>query len=78
MVTTVEQFRSYRNAGRGYFVITDSANPTRIHDVRCSHISEDRFYEKVVMNHSKNGRYYWVEHRDGGSSFGARPCSWCL
>lgn len=42
-VTDLEDFRALVRDGRGYFVITDSANLNRIHDVRCSYVSVDNF-----------------------------------
>lgn len=52
-----DDFRAYCRVDKGCFVITDTANPMRIHDVRCSQASEARFGKKVVKNRSKNGKY---------------------
>jgi hypothetical protein len=70
--------RELKNSGDGYFVITDSANGNRIHDVKCSFVTEENFATKVLKNRSKNGHYYWIDSvAEGISRFQAQPCKHC-
>ena len=43
------------------FVITDVANPTRIHLSSCTRLKEDYFFEKMIENNGKYGLYLWYE-----------------
>jgi len=58
-VTTLQEYRDYRNSKTGYFLIIDSANPYMIHPVDDNHQREDTFKEKVVDNQRKYGQYFY-------------------
>lgn len=71
--------RELKHDGKGYFVITDTANGNRIHDVKCNFVTEDNLVEKVHKNSARNGRYYWVSSvEEGEEHFRAQPCKHCI
>jgi hypothetical protein len=60
-IRTVEEFRRVLAEGRGHVVITDNANPNKIHNPSCKWLKEAYFQEKVVENDCRNGHYYWTD-----------------
>ena len=76
-IENLTQFDKIRSEGVGYIIITDSANPNKIHTVDCRTITEDRFYEKVIRNKCRNGHYYWTDDTKQMKRFSAVPCSVC-
>jgi hypothetical protein len=58
---TLKDFHSVISKLEGIVVITDVANPTRIHLPSCTRLKEDYFFEKMVENNGKYGLYLWYE-----------------
>lgn len=58
-----DRFEDILQGGRGYIIITDFANPTRIHKVYAGNrfLTKRYFTEKVIQNKCRNGHYYWVD-----------------
>ncbi|MBT2729502.1 hypothetical protein J7E63_21655 [Bacillus sp. ISL-75] len=71
-------FEQLKQQGKGYFIITDTANPTKIHHVTCSFVSSNNFKTKVIDNNNKNGEYYWIEQWKSSSVKNETPCKKCL
>jgi len=77
-ITNLRQFQTIQNRGEGFIVITDTATPTKIHLPYCQWVSSRNFKEKVIDDHCKNGRYYWIDNYALGlREFKAEPCSIC-
>jgi hypothetical protein len=47
--------------GRGFAVITDDANPTRLHRAGCRAIREENCIRNVIENHMRSGKYLFAE-----------------
>lgn len=78
-IKTLEGLREAVKGNRGYIVITDSANPNKIHRPICSRISENSFEEKVIKNKCRNGHYYWVTTIESANrKWAASECGICL
>jgi hypothetical protein len=59
-------------------VITDGANPSKVHRPDCRHVTAENFTMKVIDGDAKNGRYYVVGSvARAGSLHGAAPCPVC-
>ena len=59
-------------------VITDSANPNKVHRPDCSFVTADNFAAKVLEGKARNGHYYVVGSVARASSLhGAAPCQVC-
>ena len=59
-------------------VITDTANPNKVHRPDCSFVTAENFTTKVIDGDGKNGRYYVVGSvARAGSLHGAAPCPVC-
>jgi hypothetical protein len=57
-IDSVDAFREIVRAGAGVIVINDPRRRVGVaHSVRCDHVREARFVEKVLLN--RNGAYYW-------------------
>lgn len=63
-IKTLEEFREGMKKGEGYVVITDTANPNKVHKPSCPWVKEEYFEEKVVQNKCRNGHYYWTDKID--------------
>lgn len=77
---TLKEFNSAILNQDGFIVITDIANPTRIHSVDCPRLKEDYFFEKMVENNGKYGLYLWYStkkeaQRDHPNSTNCRFCN---
>jgi len=57
---TLKEFNNVISNNLGVIVITDVANPTRIHLPSCR-LKEDYFFEKIIENKGKFGLYLWYE-----------------
>lgn len=77
-ITDLQQFRDIVMAGRGYIVITDKANPIRVHKTNCSWVKEENFITKVIDNARILGKYYWVESKLLAEEMGATRCGKCM
>jgi hypothetical protein len=77
-ITDIQQFRTIKYEGRGYIVITDKANPTRVHKPNCSWVNEDNFTTKVLYNGRSQGQYYWVKDKTHAEQMGAVRCGKCM
>lgn len=77
-IMDLQQFREIKSAGRGYIVITDSANPTRVHKPSCSWVKEENFITKVIDTARTQGRYYWVESKIQAEEMRATRCGKCM
>lgn len=51
-VAAIDAFRVHKQADKGYFFITDTARPPKIHEVTCAFVIETTFTEKVIVNGS--------------------------
>jgi len=58
---TLKEFNDIISNNVGVIVITDIANPTRIHLPSSTRLKEDYFFEKMVENDGKYGLYLWYE-----------------
>jgi hypothetical protein len=59
-------------------VITDTANPNKVHRPGCRTVTAENFTTKVIDGDGKNGRYYVVGSvARAGSLHGAAPCPVC-
>jgi hypothetical protein len=67
-IRTLEDFRRRKSEGKGYILVTDSANGNKIHSPGCMYVKEEYFTKKVVEGHNKNGRYYWAATKDAASA----------
>lgn len=47
-IKSLDIFEQLKQQGKGYFIITDSANPTKIHHVTCSFVSSNNFKIQVI------------------------------
>jgi hypothetical protein len=56
-ITTIERLQEVQLAREGFVLITDNANPTRLHRAGCTAIREENFLLKVVANGMRNGQY---------------------
>jgi hypothetical protein len=61
---TLKEFNSVISNLQGFVVITDIANPTRIHSVDCQRLKEDYFFEKMIENEGKFGLYLWYSTKN--------------
>lgn len=78
-ITTLDEFRETKKVGKGYTVITDTANPNRIHKPACPWVKEENFEEKVVKNRCKNGHYYWTDNLEfAQAKWQAKTDSTCI
>lgn len=77
-IKTVKHFETIRNRGEGFIVITDIANPNKIHSPDCRWVTRKNFEEKVIVNRCKNGHYYWTNNIGlAAKRFNANPCGYC-
>ena len=77
-IKTVEQFEMIRSKGEGFIVITDIANPNKIHRPNCRWVTRENFVEKVIRNKCRNGRYFWTNDFEYAKNrFKAQPCRTC-
>lgn len=77
-IKTVKQFETIRNRGEGFVVITDTANPNKIHTPDCRWVARKNFEEKVIVNRCKNGHYYWTDNiKLAAKRFKTNPCGYC-
>lgn len=60
LIGDLEQFRATQGTDRGFVVITDDANPVRIHRAGCSGVKEENFVRKVIQNGMRTGEYFGV------------------
>ena len=58
-IKTKADFEEVMRNNEGYVIITDTANPDRIHKPCCKDVRWENFEEKVIKNKCKNGHYYW-------------------
>ncbi|GAA0343240.1 hypothetical protein GCM10008967_37100 [Bacillus carboniphilus] len=58
-VNSLAKFEQLKTQGQGYFVISDIANPTKVHHVKCSFVTAQNFKTKVIDNSGKNGDYMY-------------------
>jgi hypothetical protein len=78
-ISDAESFAARRGEARGVIVIADVAREAPIaHDPRCSTLTPDRFYMKIVAMGGRNGRYYFFDDlADAHAVMDARPCQVC-
>lgn len=77
-IRTPRQLQSILAKGNGFIVITDNANPNKIHLPFCRSLDKSNFETKVIVNQCKNGRYYWTDDLKGAmKQFHAQSCSIC-
>ena len=77
-IKTARQFETICNGGEGFVVITDNANPNKIHSLNCRWVTRENFEEKVIVNQCKNGHYYWTDNIElAAKRFNATPCGYC-
>ena len=77
-IKMANQFETIRNRGEGFIVITDTANPNKIHNPDCRCVTRSNFEEKVIVNRCKNGHYYWTDSIElSAKRFNASQCSQC-
>ena len=76
-IKTLEDFRRIHASGEGFIVITDNANPNKIHLPYCRTLKEENFRKKVIENKGKNGRYYWIDDPRKAQILNAIPCNVC-
>jgi hypothetical protein len=77
-IKSLAKFEQLKQQGKGYFIITDTANPKKIHHVTCSFVSSNNFKTKVIDNNCKNGEYYWIEVWDLSPVKDETPCTKCM
>ena len=58
-ITSEEAFKHFKAIRDGYIVIIDTTRRT-IHLAGCPDVNVTSFREKVLLNTSKNGRYYFM------------------
>jgi hypothetical protein len=63
-IQTLERLRELRQAANGFIVITDTANPPRLHSAGCRTINEGFFVTKVIENGGRNGAYLFTRDAD--------------
>ena len=77
-IITLDIFNEIKFKENGYIVITDTANPNKIHKPQCQFLLEGYFKVKVVENNCKNGHYYWTDDLQfAKEKWGALPCKRC-
>jgi len=77
-IKTTKQFETVRKGEEGFIVITDTANPNKIHTPDCRWVTGENFEEKVIVNRCKNGHYYWTNDIGWATKrFNAKPCGYC-
>jgi hypothetical protein len=77
-INSEEEFNAIRARGVGYIVITDTADPNKIHTLSCPYLQLSYFREKVVKNKCRNGHYYWTtDSRSAQEKCGAQTCLKC-
>ncbi|MFH1311982.1 MAG: DUF6308 family protein [Candidatus Eisenbacteria bacterium] len=77
-IKSEEEFNTIRVGRAGYVVITDKANPNKMHRLSCPYLQLTNFREKVITNKCKNGRYFWTsDPRLAQEKCGAQACSKC-
>ena len=77
-IKTLEDFRQIQREEEGYIVITDIANPNRVHKPSCSFVKEENFEIKVIINRCKNGNYCWANNIGfAKKQWNADPCPVC-
>jgi hypothetical protein len=59
-VLTLERLQEIRRAGAGYVVVTDTANPPRLHRADCEGVKDAHFATKVIQNGGRNGAYLFT------------------
>ena len=77
-IKSLAKFEQLKQQGKGYFIITDTANPTKIHHVNCSYVNTENFKTKVIINNNRNGEYYWIETRGASTGRNESPCKRCM
>lgn len=69
-------FRRRVRSGRGIVVIDDTRRRTAVaHSLRCEHVRESRFVEKVI--HNANGRYVWAADLESARQAVQRSVAQC-
>ena len=58
-ITDIAAFRAAVESD-ALILITDNANPTRLHSASCAWVQPTYFEEKVIHGRGANGRYYRV------------------
>lgn len=75
---TLEVFRTVKSSGVGYVVITDTATGNKVHKPSCMWVQRDYFNQKVIVNHCRNGHYYWTDSLQFAQTYwGATICPIC-
>lgn len=78
-ILTLDEFRNIRRKGVGIIVITDIANPTRMHRTICERLKEENFITKVLKNKCRNGHYYWMDSIEfARKNWDAKFCTDCI
>jgi hypothetical protein len=78
-VKSSAKFKQFKTSKKGFFIITDSANPPKLHDVTCNYVRIGNFKTKVLENRNQNGEYFWVEDWDSNHPYlDEQPCKMCL
>ncbi|WP_462413633.1 hypothetical protein [Neobacillus sp. Marseille-QA0830] len=77
-IKSLAKFEQLKFTGKGYFIITDTATPTKVHHVTCSFVNSENFRTKVIVNDSRNGEYYWVGKWDRPTDWYETPCKRCM
>jgi len=75
-MTTLEEFRRRRAAGRGVFVIVGRpSGRVLVHDVGCPFVTDEAFLAKLVRRRGRKGRYVWVADAEAAiAEFDAVRC----
>lgn len=64
LIRDLNQFTATQTAGVGFVVITDRANPIRIHRAGCPSVRKANFARKVIQNGMRTGEYFAVADLD--------------
>ena len=75
-LTTLEDFRAA--IGGGLIVITDTANPNKVHRRDCVHVREENFLTKVVNGVGNGGYFLVLTENEAARKYDAVPCAHCL
>lgn len=63
----------------GFVIVVDSESGNKIHHYSCSHVQKPSYIQKVVEDHSRSTKFFWVDSAEEATgNLKASLCMDCI